>query len=61
MTILLMIVIGSPAGTVIAKKSNDDGTSNPNHCFQAGKMMEEIVGSVRVNSIIVAHRMGMDS
>jgi hypothetical protein len=25
------------------------------------KMMEEIVGSVRVNSIIVAHHMGMDS
>ena len=37
MTILLVIVVGSPAGTVIAKKSNDDGTSNSDRCFQTGK------------------------
>ena len=27
----------SPASYVNAEKSSDDGTSNPNRCFQAGK------------------------
>jgi hypothetical protein len=36
MTIMLMIVIGSPASSVNAKKSNEDGISNPDRCFQAG-------------------------
>ena len=37
MTILLMIVIGSPASNVNANKSNNDGAKNPDRCFQAGK------------------------
>jgi hypothetical protein len=37
MTIMLILIIGSPASTVIAKKSNNDGTSNPYRCFQAVK------------------------
>ena len=36
-TIMLIIVLGSPVGNVSAKKSSDDGTSNPDRCFQAGK------------------------
>ena len=32
-----MIVIGSPASNVNAKKSNNDGAKNPDRCFQVGK------------------------
>jgi hypothetical protein len=37
MTIMLILVLGSPAGNMSAKKSSDDGISNPVRCFQAGK------------------------
>ena len=36
-TIMLIIVLGSPAGNMSAKKSSDDGINNPDRCFQAGK------------------------
>jgi hypothetical protein len=36
-TIMLLLVLGSSAGNVNAKKSSDDATSNPDRCFQAGK------------------------
>jgi hypothetical protein len=60
MTIILLIVMESPASYVNAKKSNDDGTSNTDRCFQAGKDDGRNSGSVRVNSIIVALHMSMD-
>ena len=37
MTVLLTLVLGSPAGNIIAKKSSDDGINDPDRCFQAGK------------------------
>jgi hypothetical protein len=36
-TVMLILDLGSSAGNVNAKKSSDDGTSNPDRCFQAGK------------------------
>ena len=36
-TIMLILILGLPAGNMSAKKSSDDGTSNPDRCFQAGK------------------------
>lgn len=37
MAVLLILVLVLPAGNMSAKKSSDDGISNPNRCFQAGK------------------------
>jgi len=37
MAIVLIVVLGSPAGNVSAKKSSDDGRNNPDRCYQAGK------------------------
>jgi hypothetical protein len=34
---MLVLVLGVPAGNMSAKKSSNDGTSNPDRCHQAGK------------------------
>lgn len=60
MAVVLILVLGSTAGNMNAKKAGDDGVNNPDRCLQAGKDDGRDSGTVSRNSIHVGPLMNTD-